>query len=64
MIGGTGKVSDGSADLDAEFWAEANPQDRLQAVWQLRALFYEVLNPGTGSKRLDRTVGGTRRRQD
>lgn len=62
MMGGKGKVSEDDGSFDREFWAAATPEERVQAIFDLRDFYYEVLHPGTGAKRLDKTVGGTRRR--
>ena len=64
MMGATGKVSENDGSFDREFWKAATPEERLQAIFDLRELYYEVMHPGTGSERLDRTVGGTRRLGD
>jgi hypothetical protein len=36
----------------------------VTAIFELRELYYEVMHPGTGAERLDRSVGGTRRLRD
>jgi len=64
LKGGKGKVTDVTTSFDADFWAGTGPQARMEAIFELRRIYYEVLHPGTGSTRLDRTVGGTRRRTD
>jgi hypothetical protein len=60
--GGKGKVSEGTAEFDAKFWADAGEQKRIEAIFELRRIYYEVLHPGTGATRLDRSVGGIRHR--
>lgn len=59
MQGGKGRVSKDDGSFDREFWAKATPEQRIQAMFELRRIYYEVLHPRTGDKRLDRTVGGT-----
>lgn len=62
MMGGKGKVSKGNRDFDRAFWRTATPEERVRAIFELRELYHEVMHPGTGSKGLDRSVGGSRRR--
>ena len=64
MMGGKGRVSEDDGSFDREFWASATPEERVQAIFELRQLYYEVMHPGSGAERLDRSVGGTRRRGD
>lgn len=64
MMGAKSRVSDRDRSLDRAFWASATPEERVRAIFELRELYYEVLHPGTGSKRLDRSVGGVRRLRD
>ncbi len=60
-MGGKGKVSDNDKSFDRDFWRSARPEEKVAALFELRDLYYEVMHPGTGAKRLDRSVGGTRR---
>ena len=64
MMGAKGKVSDGDGEFSRQFWAAATPEEKVAAIFELRDLYYEVMHPGTGAKRLDRSVGGTRRLRD
>ena len=64
MLGAKGRVSDGDQAFDRVFWKEATPEQKVSAIFELRELYYEVMHPGTGAERLDRTVGGTRRLRD
>jgi hypothetical protein len=64
MIGGKGKVSTGDRSFDRAFLATATPEEKVRAIFELRELYHEVMHPGVGSKRLDRSVGGTRRLRD
>jgi len=64
MMGAKGKVSDGDRSFDRAFWAAATPEERVRAIFELRELYHEVMHPGVGAKRLDRSVGGTRRLRD
>ena len=63
IIGAKGRVSDGDRTFDRAFWAAATPEEKVRAIFELREL-YEVMHPGVGSQRLDRSVGGTRRIRD
>lgn len=60
MVGAKGKVSEDDGSFDAEFWRNSTPEERVQAIFDLREFYHEVICPGTGSDRLDRSVGGTR----
>lgn len=62
-IAGKGCVSD-QGELDREFWQQATYEEKWQAMAELRRIYYEVMHPGTGSERLDRSIGGTRRGRD
>ena len=64
MMGSKGKVSTDDGSFDRAFWLAATDVERVTAIFELRELYHEVMHPGTGSKRLDRTVGGTRRLGD
>ena len=64
MMGAKGRVSEDDGSFDRVFWQSATPQERVTAIFELRELYHEVMHPGTGAKRLDRTVGGTRRLRD
>jgi hypothetical protein len=64
MMGAKGRVSEDDGSFDREFWRAATPQERVTAIFELRDLYYEVMHPGTGAQRLDRTIGGTRRLRD
>lgn len=63
-MGGKGRVSQDDGSFDREFWKNTTPEERIQALFEIRELYYEVINPGSGATRLDRTVGGTRRLRD
>lgn len=64
MVGGKGRLSEDDGSFDREFWKNATPEERVAAIFSLRELYYEVMHPGIGAKRLDRSVGGTRRLGD
>lgn len=64
MMGGKGKVSEDDGSFDRVFWSKATPEEKVRAIFELRELYHEVMHPDVGAKRLDRTVGGTRRRGD
>ena len=59
-MGAKGRVSTDDGSFDREFWKSATPAERVAAIFELRELYHEVLHPGSGAQRLDRTVGGTR----
>lgn len=64
MIGATGRVSEDDGSFDCYFWSQAAPHERLTAMFDLREFYHEVMHPGTGAERLDRSVGGTRSLRD
>lgn len=64
MMGGKGRVSEDDGSFDRAFWKLGTRDERVQAIFELRELYFEVLNTGSGANRLDRTVGGTRRLRD
>jgi hypothetical protein len=64
MLGAKGKVSEDDGSFDRAFWQNATPEERVQAILELRELYHEVMHPESGAKRLDRSVGGTRRLRD
>lgn len=64
MMGAKGKVSEDDGSFDREFWKTATQEEKLTAILELRDLYYNVMHPGTGADRLDKSVGGTRRLQD
>ena len=61
MMGGKGKVSEDDGSFDREFWKTATSEEKVRAIFELRALYHGVLHPGSAAERLDRSVGGTRR---
>lgn len=64
MMGAVGKVSEDDGSFDRAFWAAATPEEKVRAFFELREFYHEVIRPGSGAKRLDRSVGGTRRLRD
>lgn len=60
-IGGKGRASEMTRDESIRYWQSVPDEERLRAIFEIRDFYYEVMRPGTGSSRLDRTVGGTRR---
>ena len=64
MMGGKGHVTEDDGAFDRAFWRTATPEEKVTAIFELRELYYEVMHPGTGAERLDRSVGGTRRLRD
>jgi hypothetical protein len=64
MMGAKGRVTEDDGSFDRLFWRSATPEERLTAMFDLRELYHEVMHPGTGAERLDRSVGGTRRLRD
>jgi hypothetical protein len=65
MKGGTGKVGDDPSRKDAiDFWNSQFYEAKPQAIFDIKKFHHEVLKPGTGSQRLDRSIGGTRSLRD
>ena len=64
MMGAKGKVSEDDGSFDRMFWAHATGEEHIAAMFHLRELYHEVMHPGSGAERLDRTIGGTRRLRD
>jgi hypothetical protein len=64
MIVGVGRVTEDDGSFDRYFWSLATPEERMTAIFDLREIYHEVMHPGSGSKRLDRTVVGTRSLRD
>ena len=64
MMGAKGRVTEDDGSFDRAFGQSATPEERVMAIFELRELYHEVMHPGTGAERLDRTVGGTRRLRD
>ncbi|HSI73099.1 MAG TPA: hypothetical protein VK934_07960 [Fimbriimonas sp.] len=62
--GGTGKISEMTRADSVNWWQQFTPEERFQAIIDARNFYHEVLKPGTGAKRLDRSIGGTRRLRD
>ncbi len=66
------KQTAGFVRLDSEedrtealrYWQSKSVEERLEAIFEIRRFHHEVLLPGTGAKRLDRSVGGTRSLRD
>lgn len=64
MMGAKGRISTDDGSFDRAFWIAATAEEHVTAIFELRELYHEVMHPGSGSQRLDRTVGGTRRLRD
>ena len=64
MIVGKGRVSEDDGSFDRFFWSLSSPEDRMSAMFDLREIYHEVMHPGSGAERLDRTVVGTRTLRD
>ncbi len=60
MTGGKGRVTEDNGSFDREFWSNATPEEKATAIFELRELYYEMMHPGIGAERLDRSLGGTR----
>lgn len=59
-----GRVSsDEHARLDADFWRDATFEERLAAAWEMAQMVWSMENPDGPPLRLDRSVGGVRRRE-
>lgn len=63
-VGGKGKVSEMDSRETIRYWQSRPIAERLKAIFEIRDFYYEVLHPGTGAKRMDRSVGGTRKLGD
>jgi hypothetical protein len=60
-VGGTAFLGDSRPqDESIRYWQSRSPDERIQAILDIRDFYYEVMKPGTGAPRLDRSVGGTR----
>ena len=62
-IGGSGRLGDRPEEWD-RYWATLSPEEKMAEIFATRRLYHEVLNPGSGSPRLERSVGGVRRLRD
>jgi len=63
--GGTANLSDPRLRQETiSHWQSRPPEERIQAILDIRDFYYEVIRPGTGASRLDRSVGGTRSLRD
>ncbi|HWA82613.1 MAG TPA: hypothetical protein VG820_04220 [Fimbriimonadaceae bacterium] len=62
--GGTGKLSEMDPLEGVRYWRSKTPEERIEAIFEIRRFYYEVMHPGTGATRLDRSVGGTRKLRD
>jgi hypothetical protein len=59
-----GVATSGENDrLERAFWAEATTEELLTAVWEMAKLAWSVEHPDGPPLRLDRSVGGVRRRE-
>jgi hypothetical protein len=63
-MGGKGKVSQPDPGEMVRYWQSRSIEERIEAIFEIRKFYYEVIRPGTGATRLDRTVGGTRSLRD
>ncbi len=63
-IGGKGKASEMTRAESIRWWQQFTYEERFLAILDAAHFYHEVLKPGSGAKRLDRTVGGTRRLGD
>ncbi len=45
-IGGTGKVSEQDHSEAIRYWQSKSPEERLQAILDIRDFYYEVMHPG------------------
>ncbi|MFI5385612.1 MAG: hypothetical protein ACHQ50_05765 [Fimbriimonadales bacterium] len=62
--GGKGKVSEMDQGETIRYWQTKSMEERFQAILDIRKFYYEVIRPGTGATRLDRSVGGVRSLRD
>ncbi len=61
MMGAKGKVTEDDGSFDRAFWKTATPEEKIDAIFEPRELYYEMKDPGTYARSMDRSVGGTRR---
>ena len=59
--GGTGRLSESDSRETVRYWQSKSPEERVQAILDIRTFYYEEIRPGTGATRLDRSIGGTRK---
>ncbi|MFN7172633.1 MAG: hypothetical protein ACK4P3_07620 [Fimbriimonadaceae bacterium] len=64
MQGSTERVSDNGRSFDRKFWKQATPVERIEAMFEMRDFYYQVILGENVPRRMDRPVGGTRRRGD
>jgi hypothetical protein len=57
---GKGKVSESDHSDSIRYWQSQTQEVRVGAIFEIRRFYYEVLKPGTGAERLDRSVVGFR----
>jgi len=63
--GGTASLADPRLRQETiRYWQSRPPEERIQAILDIRDFYYEVMRPGAGAPRLDRSVGGTRSLRD
>jgi len=51
------------ARLDADFWRDATFEERLAAAWEMAQMVWSMEDPDGPPLRLERSVGGARRRE-
>ena len=56
--------SDEPRRASLRYWQSLSVEERLEGIWEARKFFHEVMRPGSGAARLDRSVGGVRSLRD
>jgi hypothetical protein len=60
ISGGVARLGDSRLrDNSIRYWQSKSPEARIQEILDIRDFYYEVIRPGTGASRLDRSIGGT-----
>ncbi|HWD40184.1 MAG TPA: hypothetical protein VG944_15145 [Fimbriimonas sp.] len=61
MVVSKGRLGDNSRAESIRYWQSRSSDERIQAILDIRDFYYEVMHPGTGAPRLDRSIVGTRK---
>jgi hypothetical protein len=56
--------SDEPRRASIRYWQSRPVDERIAGILEARRFFHEVMRPGSGASRLDRSVGGTRSLRD
>jgi hypothetical protein len=58
-----GKISESSRDFDYAFWREQSLEMKMRAIWEMTVFHHMVKRRDLDELRLDRTVGGFRKKR-